>query len=143
MSSQEQNLKNLGLTMLFGSIYDWVVAALTLLFPNFVTLFGVPYPKDLMYFRFGGLLMLVLPFFYLLGYIQTKRNIAVVPSAIIVRGIGFLFLTLHSLLLEESPFWALFGFADLLFGALHYCFLKRSGYTFRNALLGKSEKDVF
>ena len=138
MSKREQNLRILGITMLFGSIYDWIVAVLALFFPEIMTLFGVPYPKELMYFRFAGLLMLVLPFFYLLGYIQTEKNIAVIPSAIIVRIIGFLFLILHSLFLQEPIIWALFGFADLLFAALHYCFLVRSGYTFRNALLGRS-----
>lgn len=120
--------------MLLGSIYDWVMALLIFLYPKAITFFGVPFPTDLMYFRWGGLLMLILPFFYLLAYINTEKNIAVVPSAILARTAGFLFLTLHTVLLGEAPVWVMFGLADLLFGVLHYIYFKRCGYAFINAL---------
>lgn len=137
MSGRERNLKILGLTMLSASIYDWILAALIFLFPDFLTLFGIPGEFDL---RLLELLLLFLPFFYILGYIDTERYIVVIPCSIILRASGFLLAAPYALFLGVSLISVL-GFVDLLFGSLHYIFLKRSGYTFLGALLGKGVRN--
>jgi len=136
MREKTRNLRALALTMLAGSIYDWVMGLLIFFAPGFITgLFGLPFPTDLMYFRGGGMVFVTLPFFYLLAYANVERHIAVVAAAIVVRTLGFAFFVIHSLFLGEPPIFILFGLADLAFAIAHYYLLRRSGYGFWQALL--------
>ena len=136
MAKKTGSLRILALTMLAGSIYDWVMGLLMLFTPGFITgLFGLPFPTDLMYFRAGGMVFITLPFFYLLAYANVERNIAVVPAAVLVRSLGFAFFVIHVLFLGAPPILTLIGLADLAFAIVHYVFLKRSGYGLWQTLL--------
>ena len=136
MEEKVRRLRILALTMLAGSIYDWVMGLLMLFAPGFITgLFGLPFPTDLMYFRGGGMVFVTLPFFYLLAYANVERNIAVVPAAIVVRSLGFAFFLIHVLFLGEPLIFILIGLADLAFAVVHYVFLQRGGYGFWRTLL--------
>ncbi|MFW9996839.1 MAG: hypothetical protein ACFFD4_32655 [Candidatus Odinarchaeota archaeon] len=141
MSSEEQNLRILGLTLLIGAIYDSAVGISTLLAPDLIaTSLGIIIPREAFYYRLAAVLLLLLSFFYLLGYLQTEKNIAIVPGSIVARTGGFLFLAIYPIFLGESPAWLLLSVVDLLFLIVHYYFLRRSGYSFFSAILGEKRR---
>lgn len=118
----DKRLKILSISLWAGSIWDWSASFLILFFPSSVTLFGVPYPQEIMYFRFAGLLLFILPFFYIQAALRPEKEKGIIVGAIIARFSGFLFLAIHYFFFHEQFLFLLFGIVDLFFGLWHLLF---------------------
>jgi hypothetical protein len=94
-------------------------------------------PPDPMHFRFAGLLLLVLPLFYLLPAREPLRYPGVASAAIGARLAGAVFLGLH--VAAGAPLvYSAFAAMDLLFAALHAAGLLSCGFD----LLGRTRGDA-
>jgi hypothetical protein len=131
MSQLERNLKILGVTMLVGALFDWAIAALVFFRPGQVATFlGMSISGDLMTFRLCGLLLAILPLFYIMAFIDTKRNVAIVAATIVGRvGLG-VFFVVHVLFLAAPRPWLAVGLINLGFAAVHLIFFKLSDFDF-------------
>ncbi|MGQ9619341.1 MAG: hypothetical protein ACUVUG_10325 [Candidatus Aminicenantia bacterium] len=118
----ERELKILSISFWAGSIWDWLASFIIIFFPGTVTLFKVPYPQELMYFRFAGLLLFILPFFYIYAALRPQREEGIIKSAIIARFTGFLFLFTHYIFFNVKFLFLFFGIIDLFFGLWHLYF---------------------
>lgn len=115
----EKRLKILSISLWAGSLWDWIASFLILLFPSTVLLFGVPYPQEIMYFRFAGLLLFILPFFYIQAALRPEKERGIVIGAIIARFSGFIFLCVHYCFFSAKFLFFIFGIVDLIFGLWH------------------------
>jgi hypothetical protein len=131
MSQLERNLKVLGFTMLLGALFDWVTAALVLFLPNpAAALLGMSGPDNQMISRLCGLLLAIPALFYIIAFVDTKRNVAIVAMAIIGRaGLGMFFIT-HEWFLTAPLSWLVIGLINLGFAAVHLVFFKMSDFDF-------------
>lgn len=122
----ERRLKILSISLWTGSFWDWLASFLILFFPSAVTLFGVPYPQEIMYFRFAGLLLFILPFFYIQAALRPYKERGIIIGAIIARFSGFIFLGIHYLFFNAKFLFFFFGIVDLIFGVWHLLFFPYS-----------------
>lgn len=128
MSQLERNLKVLGITMLLGAIFDWAMAALFLLSTQIATLLGVS--GDQLILRLCGILLATPALFYLMAFGDTKRNVVIVATAIVVRTCLGAFFIVHTLLLAAPGSWLAVGLLNLGFAASHLTFFKLSDFDF-------------
>ena len=131
MSPLERNLKILGITMLVGALFDWATATLALFWPGQVAaLLGMSIPGDPMIFRLCGLLLAIPALFYIMAFIDTKRNVAIVAATIVGRaGLG-VFFVVHELFLAAPRSWLVIGLINLGFAVVHLIFFKMSDFDF-------------
>ncbi len=115
----EKRLKILSISLWAGSFWDWIASFLIIFFPSTVLLFGVPYPQEIMYFRFAGLLLFILPFFYIQAALRPEKEKGIVIGAIIARFSGFIFLSIHYFFFSAKLLFFIFGIVDLIFGLWH------------------------
>jgi hypothetical protein len=121
----ERNLGRLGTTMLVFAIYDLIVALLTLFWPTLVAQISGTLHEPL---YFLPLIHITFACFYIPAWMDTKRNIVIVASAIIARviyaGLVFTLVLVASL----PPALAVLGGISLLFAVIHYVFLRLSDF---------------
>lgn len=120
----EKRLKILSISLWVGSFWDWIASILIIFFPSLVLLFGVPYPKEIMYFRFAGLLLFILPFFYIQAASRPDKERGIIIGAIVARFCGFLFLAIHYFFFHVQFLFLIFGIVDLFFGLWHLLFFR-------------------
>ncbi len=120
----EKTLKILSISFWAGSAWDWLTSFLIFFFPSTVLLFGVPYPQEVLYFRFAGLLLFILPFFYIQAALKPEQEQGIVKGAIIARFSGFLFMFIHYIFFNVRALFLFFGIIDLLFGLWHLFFFE-------------------
>jgi len=131
MNHLERNLKILGITMLLGAILDWAVAALVFFLPGQVATFlGAFISGDPMILRLCGLLLAIPALFYLMAFVDTKRNVVIVAVAIVVRACLGAFFVVHVLFLAAPDSWLAIGLLNLGFAAIHFIFFKLSDFDF-------------
>jgi len=118
----EKKLKILSISLWAGSFWDWGASILIIFFPSTVLFFGVPYPQEIMYFRFAGLLLFILPFFYIQAALKPEKERGIIIGAIIARFSGFIFLSIHYLFFSAKFLFFFFGIVDLIFGLWHLLF---------------------
>lgn len=118
----DKKLKILSISLWAGSVWDWLASILIIFFPSAVTIFGVSYPQELMYFRFAGLLLFILPFFYIQAALKPDQERGIVAGAIIARFSGFIFLGIHYFFFKAEFIFFFFGLIDLFFGIWHLLF---------------------
>ncbi len=118
----EKILRILSISLWAGSFWDWLASILILFFPSTVKLFGVPYPQEITYFRFAGLLLFVLPFFYIQAALRPEKEKGIIIGAIIARFSGFIFLGVHYTFFGAKFLFLFFGIVDLIFGLWHLLF---------------------
>ncbi len=118
----EKRLRVLSISFWAGSFWDWLASILILFFPSAVKLFGVPYPQEIMYFRFAGLLLFILPFFYIQAALRPEKERGIIIGAIIARFSGFIFLVIHYTFFGAKFLFLFFGIIDLIFGLWHLLF---------------------
>jgi hypothetical protein len=118
----EKKLKILSISLWAGSFWDWGASILIIFFPSTVLLFGVPYPQEIMYFRFAGLLLFILPFFYIQAALKPEKERGIIIGSIIARFSGFIFLSIHYLFFSAKFLFFFFGIVDLIFGLWHLLF---------------------
>ncbi|MCR4408544.1 MAG: hypothetical protein NUW24_16755 [Anaerolineae bacterium] len=129
MNQLERNLKILGMTMLLGAIFDWATATLLLFLPTQTAAFlGVS--SDRLILRLCGLLLAIPALFYLMAFGDTKRNVAIVAAAIVVRACLGAFFVVHVLFLAAPSSWLAIGLLNLGFAAIHLTFFKLSDFDF-------------
>ena len=131
MSQLERNLKILGITMLLGALFDWTTAALIMFLPGPVAVFlGMPSPSDPMIFRLCGLLLAIPGLFYVMAFVDTKRNVAIVAATIVGRASLGVFFVVYVLFLAVPRPWLVIGLINLGFAAVHLIFFKMSDFDF-------------
>ena len=131
MSQLERNLKILGITMLVGALFDWATATLALFWPGQVAaLLGMSIPGDPMIFRLCGLLLAIPALFYVMAFIDTKRNVAIVATTIIGRACLGIFFASQVLFMNAPYSWLVIGLINLGFAAVHLIFFKMSDFDF-------------
>lgn len=127
----DRNLKRLGLTMLLGAIIDVILALASLVFPAWViSLMGLDPPPEMFYLQMWPLIHSVFPCFYILAYMDTKRNVVIVTGAIMARVIYALYMFLSILLRGVRWTWAIPGGIGLALAVSHYVFLRLSDFGF-------------
>ncbi len=120
-------------SILVGSVYDWVLAALIFWSPPaLLSFFGLPAPADPFHFRFAALPLVALPFFYLLAWHDPDRHSGVIGAMIVARLTGFVYLTLYGGIRGEPAAFALFGLGDLAFALAHALLARRAGFARRD-----------
>ena len=121
----ERNLGRLGITMLIFAIYDLAIALLTLLWPRLIVQISKTVHEP---FYFLPLIHITFSCFCIPAWMDTKRNIVIVASAIIARviyaGIVFALVLAGSL----PPALAVLGGISLIFAIIHYIFLRLSDF---------------
>lgn len=127
----DRNLKRMGLTMLIGAIVDVILALVGFIFPAWVfSLMGLDAPQEMFYYYMWPLIHLVFPCFYILAYMDTKRNVVIVTGAIMARAIYALFMFLSILIRGVRWTWAIPGGIGLALAISHYVFLRLSDFGF-------------
>jgi hypothetical protein len=127
----ERNLRRLATTMLIGAIYDVTLGVLGLFFPRWMTsLTGIAMPSDRFYFLFWPMTHLVFASFYVLAWMDIKRNIVIVTGAIIARTLYTVFVLASIGMLGIRPVWAIPGAISLGLAILHYVLLRLSDFRF-------------
>jgi len=120
-------------SILVGSVYDWILAALILWSPPaLLSFFRLPAPADPFHFRFAALPLVALPFFYLLAWRDPDRYSGVIGAMIVARLTGFVYLALYGATRGEPAAYALFGIGDLAFAIAHALLARRAGYARRD-----------
>jgi hypothetical protein len=136
-----RHLKQLGVGLLIGAIYDVVVGLWGLFWPRWLaSLMGVDLPRVAdprlrFYFYMWPLLHMVFASFGFMAWMDTKRNIAIVAGAIVGRTIYALFMFAAVWRLDVHPAWAIAGAISLLLAVAHIVSLRRSDFTFWEVLL--------
>jgi hypothetical protein len=116
-----------------GILYDWLTAALIFLsHADVLAAFRLPQPADPFHFKFAGLLLLVLPFFYVMPWREPRRYARVIGAMIAARLAGFAYLSLYGGLRAEPATYALFGVADLAFAVATLLCARRAGLSARD-----------
>lgn len=116
--------KWVGLSMGMGAAYDLAFAAAILAFGReAATLLGLTFPKDPVYLRLNGVLLLLLAGVYALPMMDPMRYRGVVAVAAAGRLLGALFLT-YAWLRGRSPVFLALGMGDLALGAAHATLLR-------------------
>ena len=126
----DRNLKRLGLTMLIGAILDVILALVSLLFPAWVASLLWVEPPGQEFSVLFPLVHLVFPGFYILAYMDAKRNVAIVSGALIARAIYVVFMFLPILTRGAPWTWAIPGGIGLALVISHYVFLRLSDFGF-------------
>lgn len=117
-------------SILAGIAYDWLAAALIAASPPpAFRVLGISLPCEPFHFRFAALLLVILPFFYLLAWRDPVRYSGVVGAMVVARLAGFLFLAGHVLLAGAAAAYAGFALADLAFAAVHVALARRAGLS--------------
>ncbi len=122
-------------SLLAGAVYD-ALASVGPLFDLHRTaaLFGMGEIREGYALRFCGLLMAGLGLFHLVAGIEVKRTLRPAAAATLVRFVGGVYVIAVTLFGGGVPkVFLAFGCADLLFGLLHYGFLR---HGVRRGLLG-------
>jgi hypothetical protein len=129
-ATRREAARPLRTSILIGSIYDWVLAILILASPAaLLALLRIPPPVDPFHYRFSALLLLVVPFFYLLAWKDPDRYSGVIGAMVITRVAGFLYVTIYGAARGAPTAYALFGLADLGFALTHLALARRAGYA--------------
>ncbi len=123
----DRRLKAMGRTMLIGAILDVVLAFTALVFPSqLARLMGFDAMDELG--RFWPLVHLVFPCFYILAWMDTKRNVAIVAGAIIARIVYALYMFAAVLFWRAWWVWSIAGGTSLVLAIAHYVFLRLSDF---------------
>lgn len=131
---REKALKNLVISLWVGAIWDWILVVIILFFPGLLSLFKIPYPKEMMYFRFSALPLFTLPFFYIQAALNPLKEKAILIGTLIARFSGFLFFLIHYIFFKEPFFFFVFGIIDLFFFSWHYLFIIKAKIFNKSAL---------
>ncbi len=124
-------------TLWAGALVDWAFAVVALWPVRTVTdALGIPIGEHVMYFRFAGLLLLVLPIFYVLGARRPTLTPPIAAGACLARGAGAVFLLAHLTRGEAVIAFWFFAVIDASFAALHAVSLSRARYSLLDALFG-------
>ena len=125
----------LRLSLLAGGAYDAVAGIGPLLdLDRAADLLGVGEVHDAYALRFCGLLVVCLGLFHLVAALEARRTLRPAAAAILIRFVGGAYVTGYTLFGGGVPkIFLAFGCADLLFGVVHYGFLRRSA---QRGLLG-------
>jgi hypothetical protein len=127
----DRNLKRMGLTMLVGAIVDVILALAGLLFPGWViSLMGLDVPQEMFFFQMWPLVHLIFPCFYILAYMDTKRNVVIVTGAIVARVIYALYMVLSVVVRGVRWTWIVPAGICLALAISHYVFLRLSDFGF-------------
>ena len=111
---------SLRLSLLAGAIYDLIFAGLILLVPEkLAPLIGVPLPDDQFYLRFLSVFLVGLAAMYLLPAWAPERYLGVILAAVLVRGLGCVFLCLAVAFHGRPWGLAVLGGVDGLFALVH------------------------
>lgn len=114
-------------------VYDWIVALLIFASaPAVLAAMRLEPPPDPFHFKFGGLLLVVLPLYYLLAWRAPIRNSGIVGAMIATRVAGFVYLTLYGWMRDVAPAYIAFGLVDLAFGIVHTVLARRAGLAARD-----------
>jgi hypothetical protein len=124
-------------TLVIAAVTDWLLAALILVPVTAVTdALNVPIGAPVMHFRFAGLLLAVLPIFYLMGAASARLAPPIAAGAVLARAAGVVFLLAHLLGGEAATAYWFFCGLDGAFAVLHGLGLRRAGRTLLGALAG-------
>jgi hypothetical protein len=117
-------------TLVIAVVTDWLLAALILVPVVPVTdALSVPIGTPVMHFRFAGLLLAVVPIFYLMGAVSPRLAPPIAAGAVFARVAGVVFLTAHLLGGEAATAYWFFCGLDAAFALLHWLGLRRAGRT--------------
>jgi hypothetical protein len=122
----ERNLRRLGITMLVSTIYDLAIALLTLFWPTLIVQISNRTVHEPFYFL--PLIHITFSCFCIPAWMDTKRNIVIVASAIIARSIYAGIVCALVLLGSLPPVIAVLGGISLLFAITHYILLRLSDF---------------
>jgi hypothetical protein len=131
----DRSLKRLGLTMLVSALVDLVLAIVMLGFPTWVASLTQLDSSQVPFLWGLSLVHLTLPWFCVLAWMDTKRNIVVVTAAIGVRIVYALYLGAWMLLGGYSHYWSALAGISLAFALVHYVLLRRSDFGFWEVLI--------
>lgn len=133
----ERAVRSLGITMGVGACYDLLRGGMLLAAPVWAWgLVGLELAEgDVFVFRLMGLLLLVLGGVYLLGWLDTKRNVVLVAVAIIARVGEAVFWGIGVALGEVPTMGWLLALIAVGLGVVHYVFLRKSDFGFWEVLL--------
>ena len=128
-SRLERNLRRLGATMLFGAITDLLIALVALVVPSWIAQFmGDDVTGASLSLQFWPLVHLVFPCFYIMAWMDPKRNVVIVACAIMSRVIYAVFMLAAGLGRGLGPAWLLDGGISLFLAVAHYVHLRRSDF---------------
>jgi hypothetical protein len=131
----DRNRKRMRLTMLVGMVLDVILALSALLFPAWLlALMGVARGQEIFCLQFWPLIHLVFPCFYVLAWVDVKRNVAIVAGAVLARSIYALFMFVSVWVRGASWAWAVAGGLSLALAVSHYVFLRLSDFGFWEVL---------
>lgn len=122
----ERNLRRLGASMLIFAVYDLAVALLTLLWPNLAVQISHGTVNEP--FHFLPLAHITFACFCVPAWMNTKRNIVIVASAIVARVSYAAIVLILVLVASLPPALIILGGISLLFAVLHYVFLRLSDF---------------
>lgn len=90
---------------------------------------GIPVGEPVMHLRFAGLLLVLLPVFYIVGARDPRTTVPITGVAIVARLAGVLFMGGHVLWAGAPPAYWLFAGLDATMGVLHAVALARVGFS--------------
>jgi hypothetical protein len=122
--------------MLVGALVDLAFAIAILAFPLWVaSVMQLHTEAQVISLRGLSLVHMILPWFCVLAWMDTKRNIVVVTGAIGARIVYALYLGGWILISGYSYSWAVLGGTSLVFALAHYILLRRSDFGFWEVLI--------
>jgi hypothetical protein len=120
-------------SILVGIVYDWAVAILIFASaPAVLAALRLEPPPEPFHFKQGGLLLAVLPLYYMIAWRDPVRNAGIVGAMIATRVAGFVYLTLYGWSRGVAPAYLAFGLVDLAFGIVHLILARRAGFSTRD-----------
>jgi hypothetical protein len=128
-SALERNLGRLGMTMLVGAVADLVIAFVALVLPSWLVRYmGEDVTRTSLSLQFWPLVHLVFPCFYIMAWMDPKRNVVIVAGAIMARLIYAVFMIAAALGRAMGLAWLLDGAISLALALAHYVYLRRSDF---------------
>jgi hypothetical protein len=134
-SALDRSLKRLALTILVSALVDIALAVVILVFPAWVASLMQLDSSQVLFLRGLSLVHWMLPWFCILAWMDTKRNIVVVAGAIGARIVYALYLGGWLVLGGYSYSWSILGGISLTFALVQYVFLRRSDFGFWEVLV--------
>ncbi|HET6202633.1 MAG TPA: hypothetical protein VFI25_07500 [Planctomycetota bacterium] len=117
---------SLRLSLLAGAAYDAAVGLWTLLdLQRMGMVLGAGELREPYALRFCGLLLVGLGLFYFVAALELSRSLRSAAAAIAIRSFGGVYVIAHTLAGGVPKVFLAFGCVDLVFGILHYGFLRR------------------
>ena len=112
-----------------------LTAAILILIParSLFDQLGIPLGAPLLHFRFAGLLLIILPVFYLMGALRPRLAMPIAAGAVVARALGVGFLCAHLMAGEAaSAYWTAMV-VEAAIGGLHWLSLRHAGVSLTGA----------